>query len=180
MGWELWRSAQTTPRGEWLHDGRITPGICGAAGSWRALSMVPRWLDQPRHGATHTLLRWPPRSRRIAGKSSLLWGLPRSAIHGTLNGLEAGELGRPDLGAASPADLDSFFDSKQEAKLALQAAKGLQVSGSAWRGASFLGWQGPPANDCRRAQAFFRQFFKRERRLRGCMWCVACCLAGGG
>lgn len=139
--------------------------------------MAPRWLDQPRHGATHTLLRWPPRSRRIAGKSSLLWGLPRSAIHGTLNGLEAGELGRPDLGAASPADLDSFFDSKQEAKLALQAAKGLQVSGSAWRGAG-LGWQGLPANDCRRAQAFSGIFF-RERRVRGCMWCVACFLQVG-
>ena len=179
MGWELWRSAQTTPRGEWLHGGRITPGICGAAGSWRALSMAPRWLAQPRHGATHTLLRWPPRSRRIAGKSSLLWGLPRSAIHGTLNGLEAGELGRPDLGAASPADLDSFFDCKQEAKLALQAAKGLQVSGSAWGGAGW-GWQGPPANDCRRAW-FLSGIFIQARA--STTWVhVVCCLfpAGGG
>ena len=66
---------------------------------------------------------------------SLLWGLPRSAIRGILNGLDAQELQRPSLGAATATELDAFFASKQKAKLALQAAKGLQARGAAagWR-----------------------------------------------
>lgn len=62
---------------------------------------------------------------------SLLWGLPRSAIRGVLNGLDAQELQRPSLGAATATDLEAFFASKLKAKLELQAAKGLQASWAA-------------------------------------------------
>ena len=65
----------------------------------------------------------PPCCSCVA-KFSMFWKLPDGAM-GILNGME--EDSRPKLALDTPADVDAFFASKTAAKLAYQAAKGLQV-----------------------------------------------------
>ena len=62
----------------------------------------------------------------------MFWQLPRAAVHGILNGMEDEGGSRPALGSdggggGSGAEVEAFFASKAAAKLAFQAAKGLQA-----------------------------------------------------
>lgn len=74
--------------------------------------------------ASPPLLPHCPPCCSCVAKFSMFWQLPDGAM-GILNGME--EDSRPKLALDTPADVDAFFASKRAAKLAYQAAKGLQV-----------------------------------------------------
>jgi hypothetical protein len=58
----------------------------------------------------------------------MFWQLPRAAVCGILNGMEDDGGTRPALASGGTgAEVEAFFASKAAAKLAFQAAKGLQV-----------------------------------------------------
>ncbi|KAL4458945.1 hypothetical protein ABPG75_013810 [Micractinium tetrahymenae] len=76
----------------------------------------------------------PRYALRCWDKFSVMWALPRGAVGGILNGLEAESGERP----AEGAELACFFGRKASAKIAFQLAKGLQV-GEHHRMLVFLG-----------------------------------------
>jgi len=78
-----------------------------------------------------------PSPCRSRNKFSVFWQLPHGAVCGVLNGMEGKGGIRPALTSSSAsAEVEAFFASKAAAKLAFQAAKGLEVGG--WVG----GWVG--------------------------------------
>ncbi|KAI7845483.1 hypothetical protein COHA_001031 [Chlorella ohadii] len=123
--WPVW----TKSREAWVYAmfnlplNEHTRSLCEHEGCFNMLRPLLTHMCA-RQGGKGVVAVSPRYAQRCVAKFSMFWQLPHGA-QGILNGME--EDCRPQLALDTPAELDAFFASKLEAKLAYQAAKGLQV-----------------------------------------------------
>lgn len=109
-----------------LCGNRLPPApVAAPAGAFNMLlpALAHMGAVQQGQGVIAVSQRYAERAR---AKFSMLWGLPPAAVTGILNGLE--DSARPAAARGAADDPEAFFQRKAEAKLELQAAKGLQAS----------------------------------------------------